>query len=327
MNQKVKDFLSENIDKTLKVTKESSGTLIGLPFPYTTPCVSDAYQEIYYWDTYFTNAGLIVWGKEEYAKNNINNMLYLIETYGFMPNGNRTFYLNRSQPPFLSQMVRELFDTTKDTEWLTSAYATLKKEYEYWQSKRITPTGLNGYTGHDLVESVVEGNFPYFCRRIGYEHQGEADYELKKKFYYAGVSVYESGWDCSSRFKAEGYEFDAIDLNSLLYGMEENMRYFSTVLKTGEEELWENRKSERKEKMQSLWNEKRELFMDKNFVTNEFTSYATVASFYPMFTNIATTTQAEKTMKFFDKLNLEVSNKRSSISYFFICFRITIKII
>ena len=99
IHSKIKQFLDENIEKTVKVTKESSGTLIGLPYPYTTPCVADSYQEMYYWDTYFTNAGLLLWGKADYVKNNIMNMFYLIGKYGFMPNGNRTFYLNRSQPP------------------------------------------------------------------------------------------------------------------------------------------------------------------------------------------------------------------------------------
>lgn len=305
MNENVKVFLDENIDKTRKVTKESRGTLIGLPYPYTTPCVSDAYQEIYYWDTYFANVGFILWGKEDYAKTNVDNMLYLIETYGFMPNGNRTFYLNRSQPPFLSFMVKDVYEAIKDVEWLKSAYATLKKEYDFWQTKRITSTGLNGYTGHDLVECAVNGNFPYFNKRIGNRYNGEETKEIKEKFYYAGVSVYESGWDCSSRFKTEGYEFDAIDLNSLLYGMEENMGYFAKILETGEEELWAERSKTRKEKMQILWNNERSIFMDRNFVTNEFTSYASAASFYPMFANLATEEQAAETIKLFDRLDLE----------------------
>ena len=93
MNDKIISFLNENIEKTVKYCPESSGTLIGLPYPYTTPCVTatNTFQELYYWDTYFTNAGLLLWDKVEYAKNNIENMFYLIEKYGFMPTGSRTF--------------------------------------------------------------------------------------------------------------------------------------------------------------------------------------------------------------------------------------------
>ena len=128
---------------------------------------------------------------------------------------------------------------------------------------------------------------------------------MQKEIYLATVSVCESGWDCSSRFKEYGHFYNAIDLNSLIYGIEENMRYFSSVLGLSQEEIWENRKKERTEKMQALWNEERELFMDYNFETGEFSKYASVASFYPLYANLATKEQAEKTLKLFDRLNLE----------------------
>ena len=307
MNSKIREFLDKNIELTVKYSPESSGNLIGLPYPYTTPCAKDTFQEIYYWDTYFTNAGLLLWGKIEYAKNNIENMFYLIEKYGFMPNGSRTFYLNRSQPPFLSQMVRDLFEVTDDKEWLVRAYNILNIEYEFWQTKRITSNGLNGYTGYEIWDDIFESNYKYFVRRTGFkpEPEVEIDYELQKKIYLATVSVCESGWDCNSRVKADGYYYNTVDLNALLYGMEENMRYFAIVLENGEEAIWEQRKLERQEKFQILWNPERELFMDYNFETCEFSNYATVASFYPMYTKVATKEQAEKTMKLFDALNLE----------------------
>ena len=306
MNEKIKKFLDENIEKTVKYSPEGSGNLIGLPYPYTTPCVKGGdFQEIYYWDTYFYNVGLLLWGKTDYAKNNIENMFYLIEKYGFMPNGNRTFYLNRSQPPFLSQMVRDLFEVTGDKEWLLKAYEVLKKEYHFWQNSRLCENGLNGYTGYEIWDDIFESNFKYFSKRTGYKAEGEVDYELQKKIYLATVSVCESGWDCNSRVCAEGYNYNMIDLNSLIYGIEENMRYFATVLENGEEELWASRKAERKEKMQLMWNKERELFMDYNFVTGEFSNYATVASLYPLYTKVATKEQAEKALKLFEKLNLE----------------------
>ena len=305
MNSKIKDFFDENIKKTVKITKESSGTLIGLPYPYTTPCVADTYQEIYYWDTYFTNAGLLLWGKADYVKNNIENMFYLVNKYGFMPNGNRTFYLNRSQPPFLSFMVKDLFDFTGDKEWLKHAYDVLKKEYDFWQSKRVTKTGLNGHTGYEIFEDVIERNYGYFFRRIGKTAKENPDRQDLLDAYFAGVSVYESGWDCNSRVKDKGHQFDTVDLNSLLYGFERNMSSFALTLKNGEESVWDERANSRKEKMAILWNGERGLFMDRNFETGEFTTYAGVASFYPMFVGLATKEQAESTMALFDDLNLK----------------------
>ena len=304
MNSRIRVFLEENIKKTVKETKEDNGTLLALPFPYTTPCVSNAFQEMYYWDTYFTNAGLLLMGKTDYVKNNIENMFYMVEKYGFMPNGNRTYYLNRSQPPFLSEMVKDYYAVTMDKAWLTRAYGILKKEYAFWQSKRITKTGLNGYTGYDLVESVLDNNYFYFYRRTGRIAKDNPTREEKLKAYYGGVSVYESGWDCNSRVKDIGDQYDMIDLNSLLFGMEDNMCFFSSEIGVGEEAEWEAKKEKRLKKMQHLWHGDRNLFMDRNFLTGEFSAYASAASFYPMYTKVATAEQAKKTMALFENLNI-----------------------
>ena len=67
MNNKIEKFLNDNLEKTIKYNPNDDGTLIGLPYKYTIPCVSDMFQEIYYWDTYFTNVGLIELGREELA--------------------------------------------------------------------------------------------------------------------------------------------------------------------------------------------------------------------------------------------------------------------
>ena len=305
MNDKIKEFLDENIEKTVKYSPEGKGNLIGLPYPYTVPCVTESFQELYYWDTYFTNVGLLLLGKTKYVKNNIEDIFFLVEKYGFMPNGSRTYYLNRSQPPFLSQMVRDLFDVTEDKKWLLRAYGVLEIEYDFWQTKRMTPLGLNGYTGYEIWKDLFDHNLAYFSRRTGYKPDCEVNDEHKKKIYLATVSVCESGWDCNSRVKSEGHDYCMIDLNSLLYAMESNMLYFSSVLELGKENVWEQRLRERRRKMQLLWNDGRKLFMDYNFKTGRFSDYATVASFYPMYANIATDKQAQDTVKLFDLLNLD----------------------
>ena len=107
-------YIARNWSSTVRYATEDQGTLIGLPRPYSTPSISGVFQELYYWDTYFINVGLLASGQTEQAANNIENMFYLIDRFGWMTNGNRTFYLCRSQPPFLSQMVRELFEHTQD---------------------------------------------------------------------------------------------------------------------------------------------------------------------------------------------------------------------
>lgn len=159
----VRDFIRTSWDASVQYNPTDSQTLIGLPRPYTVPSVSQTFQELYYWDTYFTNEGLVRDGRLDLAKNNTEDMLYLVDRYGYMPNGSRTWYLNRSQPPFLCMMVDRIFEQTEDTNWLAGAFTTLQKEYDFWMTQRITPVGLNRYsssqaTNSDRSSSLPEGN-------------------------------------------------------------------------------------------------------------------------------------------------------------------------
>ena len=123
----LENFIKNSWDKCIRYQPEDDGTLIGLPKPYTVPCIEERFQEMYYWDTYFTNLGLLCSNRVEQAKNNAENMSFLIHKYGFMPNGNRTWYLTRSQPPFFSKTVRDIFDITNDKDWLNEMYPALIK--------------------------------------------------------------------------------------------------------------------------------------------------------------------------------------------------------
>lgn len=304
MNEKLKKYIDENIEKTTRFNTEDTERRIGLPYVYTVPCADGAFQDLYYWDTYFTNVGLIQKGRIDLAKSNVDNMCYLVNRFGFMPNGSRWEYLSRSQPPFLSQMTRDVFEVTGDKEWLAEKYVSLEKEYEFWQSKKVTPTGLNGYINYEVHEPAIEGACQYFKKRTGYEPEGEITREVQEEVFFATLSVCESGWDCTSRFLEDGHHYDAVDLNSLLYGMEGNMQHFSEVLANGQEDIWKKRKEVRSEKMKSLWSEERELFLDYNFRTGKFSDYASVASLFPLFVGIATKEQAEKSLKLFDSMEL-----------------------
>ena len=107
MTEEIKKYIEDKWDECIKENREDNGTLIGMPYPYTVPAVGH-FDEMYYWDTYFTNKGLECSGRFAQAKNNTDNMLYMVNRYGYMPNGNRTYYLKSSQPPFLSIMVRDV---------------------------------------------------------------------------------------------------------------------------------------------------------------------------------------------------------------------------
>lgn len=89
----VQKYIQDKLPLTLWKKRQDEDTFIGLPYPYNVPCVDGMFNELYYWDTYFTNKALFALGQVEQAKNNIKNILYLIDRFGYMPNGNRTFFL------------------------------------------------------------------------------------------------------------------------------------------------------------------------------------------------------------------------------------------
>ncbi|HEX9970430.1 MAG TPA: trehalase family glycosidase, partial [bacterium] len=127
--QTVLNYIRSHWSDTIKHQTENSGNVLGLPYPYTVPSHNNPNMQIhFYWDTYFTNVGLLKQGLFDLAKSNVDNLLFEVEKYGFIPNGNRTFFLNRSQQPYLSLMVRDIFEATHDKNWLRLAFATLKKE-------------------------------------------------------------------------------------------------------------------------------------------------------------------------------------------------------
>jgi alpha,alpha-trehalase len=260
------------------------------------------FQEMYYWDTYFTNVGLMLSGNVQQAKNNVDNMIYLINRFGKMPNGNRTHYLNRSQPPFLSQMVREVFDATCDLIWLEKeAYPALEREYAFWQQDRSTDNGLACYGGSFQSKAEEENFGNYFCNRAGIQ-KPESE-ETLREYSYSCVALCESGWDFTSRFLFDAHVSCGIDLNSLLYLLEKNMAYFAEKLcKTEESKVWSERADLRKKRINALlWDKERDMFCDLNTRTEKLNGLFSVASFYPLFVGLATKEQAHKT---FEKLPL-----------------------
>lgn len=305
MTDAVRHYIRDNLPKTVRECKENNGTLLALPFPYTVPCAGAMFQELYYWDTYFTNVGLLCRGELAVARHNIDNMLWLVDTYGFMPNGNRTYYLNRSQPPFLSAMVRELYAAASDDAWLARAYRTLCKEYTFWQTKRQLPCGLNAYTGYTVQEDDLDMIYAHFVSRTGYcptETPGEA---IKRDIFLATFSFFESGWDCNSRFLTDGHHTAAVDLNALLYGMETDMAAFARILDNGDEAVWRGRATRRCERMNALlWDETTGAFRDLNTRTGEWASYLSAASLYPLFVGLATPAQATAALPLFERLLL-----------------------
>ena len=303
----IRAFISESWDSTIHYNPADTGTLIGLPYPYTVPGVGDTFPEMYYWDTFFTNEGLVLDCRLEQAKNNTDDMLYLVGRFGMMPNGNRTWYLDRSQPPYLSMMVSRVYEYTEDREWLAHAYDVLKKEYGFWMTKRITPVGLNRYSssaGDALVQEFVDTG----GRRLGtdFRKQGLTDaeiYTLGRNF----VAEAESGWDMNPRFDRRCEDFCPVDLNSNLYLYEKNFERFADILGLPDEaEEWREAAEGRKERiMKYCYDPDKGQFYDYDYVNDRRSDVISAAIFSLLYAGVPDKEYADCVVRGLDRLEYD----------------------
>lgn len=284
---------------------QDGSTLISLPHPYIVP--GGRFREVYYWDSYFTMLGLAESGKFDIIKNMLDNFAYLISTVGHIPNGNRTYYMTRSQPPFFSQMVALLAQQQGDSVYQEYKEA-LRKEYEFWMEGSELSSQLNKKPIKHSVNTPVGVMNRYFD--LGDTPRQESyreDYELVQKT-NGGAKMYrdlrsgaESGWDYTTRWFADGATMETIettdiipvDLNALMYGLEEVLvRCYAddaTFLN-----LVKSRMDDRKAFLQEYaWNSDDKVFEDYNWVKQKQTNIKSLAMVYPLFFKMTTQEQAD----------------------------------
>jgi alpha,alpha-trehalase len=292
--------------------------LLYLPYPYVVP--GGRFNEMYGWDSYFIQVGLLRDGEIGLAKNMADNFLYQIEYYGKVLNANRTYYLTRSQPPFLTQMVLGVYRKTRDRKWLADAVPRIERYYRFWTSEpHLTKeTGLSRYYdfGEGPAPEVIsderddKGRSHYDRVKEYYRTHEINDYdlaqyydrekdELTSLFYKGDRSMRESGFDPSNRFgpfNIDIIHYDPVCLNSLLYLMEVETAEIMRVLnRTREANVWTARAQDRRRKVNRLmWDERDGLYYDYNFVEKRVRRYPFVTSFYPLWAGIADRKQAAR---------------------------------
>jgi alpha,alpha-trehalase len=288
----------------------SYSSLIPLPHNFVVP--GGRFGEIYYWDSYFTMLGLRVSNRQDLIENMVDNFNYLIKTFGFIPNGNRTYFLSRSQPPFFSLMVNLLAEINGN-QILEKYIVSLEKEYEFWMRGYET---LQIGEASERVYCYAKDNFlnRYYDNdpRPRPESYAE-DVELAHMSTQTGESLYtnlraacESGWDFSSRWLTDSNDLSTIntidilpvDLNCLLWNSENTLfNYYKTrdIIKA---EIFNKRASDRKELINSIfWNESIGIFSDYNLKLKTQSNHITAAGSYPLFFKLSTSNFAEKTVE------------------------------
>ncbi len=290
--------------------------MLYLPRPYVVP--GGRFNEMYGWDSYFIQLGLLRDDQLGPAQDMADNFLYEIGNYGKILNANRTYYLSRSQPPFLTQMLLGVYRRTHDRKWLAGAVPALEAYYRFWTSEpHITPeTGLSRY--YDLgdgpapesvsAERDAEGLTHYDRVKEYYRTHQVPDYEagefydskrdlLTSLFYKGDRAMRESGFDPSNRFgpfSVDIIHYDPVCLNSLLYLMETQTAEILGILgRDADGAIWRKRAVDRAAAINRLmWDAADGLYYDYNFVHKTARRYPFLTTFYPLWAGIATREQA-----------------------------------
>ncbi|TDH29210.1 alpha,alpha-trehalase TreA [Segetibacter sp. 3557_3] len=282
-------------------------SLLPLPKAYVVP--GGRFREIYYWDSYFTMLGLAVSNRYDLIENMLDNFSFLISRYGHIPNGNRSYYLSRSQPPYFAMMV-QLLQQKKGNAVYRKYLPAMMKEYKWWMEGE---TGLRPGSAHRRVVRMAEGEIVNRYWDDKKAPREESYYEdVQNGLAYTGTDrlVYthlragaESGWDFSSRWFADTFNLTAIettniipvDLNCLLYKYESILASASKATQQDVQAArFTDRANKRSDAIQKYcWNEKAGYFFDYNFTKASPTHIWSLAGVLPLFMQVATHKQAE----------------------------------
>ncbi|KAH3901062.1 alpha,alpha-trehalase SCDLUD_002536 [Saccharomycodes ludwigii] len=302
---------------------EGKETMIG--WKYAVP--GGRFNELYGWDSYFMTLGLLENNKVDVARGMVENFIFEIEHYGKILNANRSYYLCRSQPPFLTDMALKVFhkigeDANPDAiDFLRRAFDAAIKEYKsVWtiSPRYDAETGLSCYHPNGLgIPPETESNhfdsilLPYALKhnvsieelKVLYNEQKIKEPELDE-FFLHDRGVRESGHDTTYRFENVCAYLATIDLNSLLYKYETDIsfvikKYFGDshvdyegVVTTSQD--WTLAAEERSKRINKyLWNEEEGMYFDYNVKTKQRSTYESATTFWPLWAKLCTPDQAE----------------------------------
>lgn len=252
-------------------------SLLGLPHKYLVPSYDERSQfdfnEMYYWDSYFMVQGMLADKSpetKELVLGILENLFSLFRRFRSIPNASRTYLTGRSQPPFLTSFIFDVYEAyDMDDVWLQHAMEVAKEEYEVvWlgthkPNDRLVYKGLSRYYDvnhlHDLAEA-------------------------------------ESGWDMTPRFNRRALDYLPVDLNALLYKYEADFAFAARIFGKEDEAMeWDKRADRRKQAMRDLmWNKLRNTYYDYDYVKKKQGTTLSLAVYFPMWAGMVSDQQAKK---------------------------------
>ena len=282
--------LKRTPDKTVE-----GSSLLPLPFPYIVP--GGRFREVYYWDSYFTMLGLKESGETEMIDNMVRNFAFLIENYGHIPNGNRTYYLGRSQPPFFSLMV-ELLAEIKGDSIYQQFLPAMEKEYQFWmdgadklrpgQAFRRVVCLRNGENLNRYWDDALTPRPESWREDVLTAQRSKRD---KLEMYQHLRAGAESGIDFSSRWFADQKtlvtirtaDMVPVDLNALLYHLEWSIS--KALLMNKEDSAASDFRARARKRSELIdrycWNKTLNFYTDYNFRSSKQSNHINPAGMYP----------------------------------------------
>ena len=282
-----------------------------LPLPRSFVVPGGRFREMYYWDSYFTMLGLAQSGRTAQVRDMVDNFAYLIDTYGHIPNGNRTYYLSRSQPPFFAYMVELLARLEGDSAY-QRYLPQLQKEYAYWMegAQTLKPGEATAHVVR-LADGSVLNRYWDASDAPRQESWAEDRATAAQALERPPAEVYrdlragaESGWDYSSRWLGDGKSMATIrttaivpvDLNSLMFHLEQTIakacQQSSQPTCTARYTQWAQARQKAVE--QHLWNPAG-FYADYDWQKQALSDRISAASLYPLYAGLATQAHAEQT--------------------------------
>lgn len=271
-------------------------SLVYLPNPFIVP--GGRFRETYYWDTYWVVKGLLLCEMTDTVKGMLENFAFMIERFGFIPNGGRVYYSRRSQPPFFIPMMYDYYKATKNLTFVQSHLPAMEAEYAFWMTNRSVSVQRGDVT-HILNRYASSVNSP---RPESYSEDLKTasstnNSSARRQLYQNLVSAAESGWDFSSRWFSRdpgtNLTLDTtrttnilpVDLNSVLCMNEHILSELFN--KTGNQEKGKNYSKNWQRRQTAifnvLWNPTKRVWQDLDIAANSHRDYFYASNILPLF--------------------------------------------
>ncbi len=275
--QAARQYIADYWTKLVRSHTQNDESLLGVPYPYLVPSFDETasfdYNELYYWDSYFMVQGILDEEHKELTTGILEDLLYLFERYRVIPNASRTYLTGRSQPPFLTSFIFDIYNAyNMDKAWLRRVMAIAEQEYmTVWlgtrkPNERLVYRGLSRYYDINYLHDLAEA---------------------------------ESGWDMTPRFSRKALNYLPVDLNALLYKYEVDFAHAARLLDNEVSAAkWDTAAEARKKTMNELmWDQLKGLYYDYDYKKERQGTVSSLASYYPMWAGMVTEKQAHALVK------------------------------